>query len=78
MHRVQQGLLLVVVLLVGVMPAQAQDCRLWEDNYFCYNGTVACADSAGRSDTHGDPIARADANPEGVSLKVIRPVFRAP
>ena len=40
---------------------------------------IACAESAGRSDTKATTITRGgDADPEGVSLKVIRPVFRAP
>ena len=38
--------------------------------------TVVVTPLFGR-DAKGDPIARGDADPEDVSLKVIRPVFRA-
>lgn len=53
MNYVQKSLLLALILLVGGKPVQAQDCRLWEDNYFCYNGTVACPDSIAQYSSAG-------------------------
>lgn len=53
MQHLYKGLLLVILLLAAVLPVQAQDCRLWEDNYFCYNGTVGCNDQAARYSSAG-------------------------